>query len=430
MRIWCSLLAALALVSHAAAVDLDGLLARPKLWTLSQDDFQKLPETNGFRWNSAAKDSARAGEQKITLYNLPVVEVNARFENGKLAAVEPILYARGDVGGISKENFEALVKTSAEALNTYTKVKFTERGRDAASAVHAEGLVWEVPTMKYLLEYSFTKEVKTRNIPFRAEFVRLEVKPPEIKNAFIASTMLANKARFSGPAHLKKNLTSGDVVIPDVPMVDQGQKGYCAVACVERMMRYYGIPADENEIAQVANSDASRGTSADAMFAALKKLGARLHVVVRPVEQFEVRQIETLMNEYNRAAKVGHRAKPIPDQGHMLNVGAIYEAMDPTLLKEVRNKNKAESARFQKDIQAHIDQGIPLLWSVMLGLVKEKEIPQSMGGHMRLIIGYNAKTNEVLYTDSWGAGHELKRMAVDDAWTMTTGLTAIEPVQS
>jgi hypothetical protein len=47
---------------------------------------------------------------------------------------------------------------------------------------------------------------------------------------------------------------------------------------------------------------------------------------------------------------------------------------------------------------------------------------------MRLIIGYNLKTSEVIFTDSWGAGHEQKRMAMDDAWTITNGLSSIEPL--
>jgi hypothetical protein len=47
---------------------------------------------------------------------------------------------------------------------------------------------------------------------------------------------------------------------------------------------------------------------------------------------------------------------------------------------------------------------------------------------MRLIIGYNLKTREILYSDSWGAGHELKRMALDDAWAITTGLATVEPL--
>ena len=48
---------------------------------------------------------------------------------------------------------------------------------------------------------------------------------------------------------------------------------------------------------------------------------------------------------------------------------------------------------------------------------------------MRLIIGYNDKTKEVLYTDSWGAGHELKRMPEDWAWTITTSSMFIKPRQ-
>ena len=64
----------------------------------------------------------------------------------------------------------------------------------------------------------------------------------------------------------------------------------------------------------------------------------------------------------------------------------------------------------------------------MLGKVPEPNIPQNAGGHMRLIIGYNTQKQEILFSDSWGAGHELKRMAAADAWTVTTGVATIEPL--
>ena len=42
---------------------------------------------------------------------------------------------------------------------------------------------------------------------------------------------------------------NGDIFIPNIPMVDQGDKGYCAVATASRVLNYYGIPADhENNI--------------------------------------------------------------------------------------------------------------------------------------------------------------------------------------
>lgn len=38
----------------------------------------------------------------------------------------------------------------------------------------------------------------------------------------------------------------------------------------------------------------------------------------------------------------------------------------------------------------------------MLGIVHEKKAQAGLGGHMRLIIGYNVKTSEMIYSDSWG----------------------------
>jgi hypothetical protein len=417
-------------VSTAGAADLNALLANPKLWSLSQDEFQRLPETKGFRWVSDAKDTARAGEQALTLWALPIVEVVARFESGKLAEITPTIYARGDVGGLPRDKYEALVKVSMDALNLNTKVPAVVRGKDATNAVKAEGIIWSAPAAHYLLEYSFTKEVKTKNIPFRAEFVRLEIKPPEVKTTGLtfAPTAQSGGKRFTGPAHVKKDTASGDVVITDVPMVDQGQKGYCAVACAERMMRYYGVQTDANEIAQIANTDSTKGTSADAMFDALKKLSTRLKVQVRPVEKFEAKQLLSLMIEYNRAAKHGNRAPQLAPPGQVLDSDKIFRSMDSSLLKEVRTKNRSDVTKFQTDVQKHIDAGIPLIWSVMLGIFPEPGVPQSGGGHMRLIIGYNTKSNEIIFSDSWGAGHEQKRMPLENAVTITTGLTALEPL--
>jgi hypothetical protein len=104
----------------------------------------------------------------------------------------------------------------------------------------------------------------------------------------------------------------------------------------------------------------------------------------------------------------------------------IYGEMDFQVLKEARTKSKSDLGRFQRTVQSHIDAGIPLLWSVYL-MIKESGLPQSGGGHMRLIIGYNNTKQEILFSDSWGAGHELKRISATDAWTITTGLTTLEP---
>jgi hypothetical protein len=48
-------------------------------------------------------------------------------------------------------------------------------------------------------------------------------------------------------------------------------------------------------------------------------------------------------------------------------------------------------------------------------------------GHMRMIIGYNATTGGVIYTDSWGAGHERKVMTRAEAEEMTTAVFSMTP---
>ncbi|HSI15613.1 MAG TPA: C39 family peptidase [Chthoniobacter sp.] len=424
------------LAAPALAESLDPLFATDSLWTQKQDDFMKSAGKLGYEWTSNTKDSARTARPRgseanvsggITVFGLPVIESVVRFDGDKLAAVTVVLYARGDVGDWTEQQFDGLVRSAADSISKGTGAKFAVRGKDMSSAVHAEGLTWTTDKARYLLEYSKTKALPTRNIPFRAEFVRLEVSAPEKKVSLLASATNTQRAKFSGPAHVKRDGTTGDVWLGDVPMVDQGEKGYCVVAATERVMRYYGDKVDANELAQVANTNTSGGTSSDAMVDALKKLSARLKVRVREVEKFDIKEILALIAEYNRTAKKDKKP-PLSDQGHMIDVGAMYREMDTDVLREVRTKNKSDLHRFERSIQAHIDQGVPLLWTVMLGKVPEPGIPQNAGGHMRLIIGYNSAKEEVLFSDSWGSGHELKRMKSEDAWTMTTGTMSIEPL--
>ena len=66
------------------------------------------------------------------------------------------------------------------------------------------------------------------------------------------------------------------------------------------------------------------------------------------------------------------------------------------------------------------------------------------GGHLRLITGYgissDGQTNSrsrkkssrqalsmILFSDTWGRGHEVKKMETADAWAITSGLYYIEP---
>ena len=189
-------------------------------------------------------------------------------------------------------------------------------------------------------------------------------------------------------------------------MVDHGDKGYSVVATAERILRYYGMNVSQYELAQLAASHRKRGTSICAMNGMLRGASQAFKVRVREhYSLFGSRSLKQLVDRYNRVA----RRSKAPLSGY--GTGFFLKA-NPNLI--LKSPTSAASYKcFEKDIQQAIKQGTPLLWSMQLGVFPEKESPQAKGGHMRLIIGYNAETNEVLFSDSWGLGHGKKRLSLN-----------------
>ena len=70
----------------------------------------------------------------------------------------------------------------------------------------------------------------------------------------------------------------------------------------------------------------------------------------------------------------------------------------------------------------------------LISLVEDRQVIEDILRHLslweekvRLIISDNDRTQEILYTDTWGVGHELKRLGLADAWTITIGLYCLQP---
>ena len=454
-----------------AGTALDAWLLSPTLW---QTTAEQIPNGRawGLHWVSNAHDAARTDKASLSVRGLPVAEMIVRFSpaagnaagpaaspgiapapattaaaNGRtvVSGLQISIYNRGDAGDLDQKRFDALVAQAKTSLNTLTGVAATDRGVDNASAVQSRGLVWTTPASRFLLEWSATPENKVQGIAYRAEFLRLKITPALDQPRTILDQMRAASGPASSggtrtvtvraselPSRVVKDADGGDW-LPKIPMVDQGQKGYCVTAATERVLRYYGVDVDQNELAQIANTSTTGGTGIADMVAALKKLAGRFRVNV--VTELELTYPDFLreINDYNRVARnapKGANVTPIDTRGDSLSYDTVVSQMNGEVLRDARTKlNPAYMSKFERDIQAHIARGIPLLWSVSLGLLPETKLPaQTRGGHMRLIIGYNARTKEVYYSDTWGLGHELKKMPLADAWTMTDGLFTLEPI--
>ncbi len=425
------------LESAAPARPLDALLTGDSIWQITADQFQQQFSPARFDWLSEKRDQARFFGPGLSLWEGSVKLNEAIIEftpAGNPSRMTYSIFNRGDSDTLPRrEQFEAQITSLKDTLSKRLAVQATERGKDKTSATAAEGFMWIKPPTAYLLEYSFQREMKSRGIEFRPEFIRLRVAPlPKAGAPAAVATNPATVTKGSLTANLKKE-ENGDILITNVPMVDQGPKGYCAVATAERVFKYYGIPVDQHEMAQVADTGGQDGggTSPAKMYEALNKLEGRLRVRVRVIENWEYKAFMDMVGDYNKEAKRADKAEVSAEaRGGTIYIDEIYGAMDGQVLKTSRTeRDRSGYGKFQRSLVSLIDQGIPIMWGVMLGLLPEPEIPQANGGHMRLIIGYNTKTGEILYTDSWGADHALKRMPIANAYTMTTGLYYMEPMK-
>lgn len=159
---------------------------------------------------------------------------------------------------------------------------------------------------------------------------------------------------------------NGDVVINNIPMVNQGPKGYCSPATWERYLRYMDIPADMYLLALAGKTGIGGGTYSSQMLSATKSL--------------------------------------ISANGRELE--EVRESLDP------------------EGISKYIDLGLPIMWRLISTPAfqihasnntarrngKEERIQNdsgqsednNSGGHICLIVGYNKQTDEIAISDSWG----------------------------
>jgi hypothetical protein len=414
------------------ATPLDNILLAPDLWTLSNDRFAERANNVGFRWVSAARDSARSAMPGLTFRNLPVLEIVVRFSSNTVSSILLSLYNRGDATGMDESTLKKYIDIVTREMAGLTGMKGREIASRQATRVdlRTQSLLWEKSPSTYLLEYAYSR-VKAgtgSSSSTQAEFVNLSI----TRLGALTQRQLAGEQKVNvGYSELKKHIkktAEGDVFLDNVPMVDQGQKGYCAVATTERVMRYYGVDVNQHELAQKATTGAGGGTDPESLVKALTSMANALGVRTKTLQEFNCREFLNTIREYNRIAKKQRVPEVFIPTSGVLDIAKMYGQMDRKIYLEMRGKNSSQVDRFSKMIKDKINNGYPVLWGVQLGIVDEKpELPQAMGGHLRLIIGYNAKNPEIIYSDSWGAGHEIKHMKTADAFAITCGLYTIEP---
>ena len=387
---------------QVAELDLDPLMDAPKCWELTPDAFEakfNAVRPGMFRWLTSDKSRAILSR---TLYSdatiglsvlgksVPVEEAVVDFAGGKLNLVSFSVFNRGDAQDITLEEFKRRHQEIGKALGAKLGVKpFV---RSAGTGLLTEGYGWESPAGMAVLECNVGATAGKER-----EFLRLRLARKDAPGA-LAASMRARGAAAVRLGDLPGNLTrdaKGNVFIGNMPMADQGSKGYCLPASIQRVFEYFGMGTDMHQIAEVAGSDPKVGTSSLAMAKELDKIDYHFKtrlVILGLGDTGRITEVEVKKGEY-------YVGKPIDEK------------------------------KFLKDIRSFIDDGIPVLWALKVGVYPEEpEMKmQTTGYHMRLIIGYNEKDGRLVFTDSWGAGHEFKTIKSEHAFAVTNGIFVLKP---
>jgi hypothetical protein len=198
-------------------------------------------------------------------------------------------------------------------------------------------------------------------------------------------------ARAKGNVEHRAN---GDVVIREIPMVNQGPKGYCVPATWERVLRYMGIPADMYVLAMVGQSGAGGGTSLSALAAG-----------VRDTVTAAGRKLETASFKLDAAqvAKYIDRGQPI--------IWSMYSTEDYNQLADARTRARGaatDAAAWKKTLAESRKGQKPLK-------------PEREKGHVCMIMGYNKETGEIAVSDSWGPKFEERWVLGSEAAQVSQG---------
>ncbi len=386
-----------------------------------------------FKWLSDKQEETHypgwGNSPKLLFMGFSVEEANVRFKDGKLNSIYLSLFNRGDAGGLDSEAFNKLIGDIDGKISEWSSDKGTplKRSNLIAGSTNTLAKVWIKEP--YALTLKWSSSGKSRK-DFKAEYVQLEIEKFDVKNDPRKQTSLGiSRKDMASAKSLPENIkreTNKDVFIDGIPMVDQGNKPYCVDAAASRVFRYYCMEVSQHDIAQIADSDAEKGTSIKSMVDAIKRVSSRYGVKLREYYQIDY---EKMISKYNTLAKK-QKKQPIAIHERM-TLDEVFSSMSDDVFRKMRVEvEKNDMKGFLKDVKDSIDKGVPPLWIVMLGLVKEDKLtPQTRGGHMRLIIGYNEKDRMIIYSDSWGADHEFKKMSYDDAWVLTQGLISMDPLK-
>ncbi len=247
---------------------------------------------------------------------------------------------------------------------------------------------WDSSGTTILLIEKPGEYVAIRILP--SKLVDLEVKPQRISDAAMRERMKENVI----------HRPNGDILIGNIPMVDQGPKGFCVPATYARALLYAGVPADLYLLALLGRTDVGGGTSVFAMESSARALAATYG-----------RSITSVSPNLDLAKLVSFFEKGIPLTWAL----DVDEEINRDLSLRLKERASSDLTTWNKILEPKRKAARTL-----------RKNPKN--GHVCLLIGCNRKTGELATSDSWGPEFAERWITVEEARALSQGdLGAIVP---
>lgn len=310
------------------------------------------------------------------LLGVPAFMVAVRSEENRVAEVSVLFTNRGDHPAFAGlDPFSIVPPAALQAFRASLADDF-EKIRAALAAALPEGSVAPSPADRranpgeLALFDAGEHRILLQSLPDWHLALRIQpagrAAPPRLSDDQLRQRLRALVTRRE----------NADVVLNQIPMVDQGPKGYCVPATFERLLRYAGIPADMYDLAALGGTGFGGGTNVTKLVESLERT-ARQHG----------RRLETI------------RVKPSP-----ATLARYFDEGRPVLwsLASTPAFNALASAYSAERAALSSDPAALKTWAAERRRLGTTLTPEAGSAHLCLLVGYNRATGELAFSDSWG----------------------------
>lgn len=227
----------------------------------------------------------------------------------------------------------------------------------------------------------------------RGEYVAVRIVPVSVADGESEERVTRSEMKDKLAQRVERR-ENGDVILKDIPMVDQGPKGYCSPATWERAMRYLGIPADMYVLAMAGSTSVGGGTATSSMMFGvtdvIRRNGRRVlqdggRISTRAVSRYIDQGLPMMWQMFVLDELNGHITARSNQRRTVSDWSAYQEMLEPW---------RSAARRLRK---------------------------YDGGAHICMIIGYNDTTKEIAITDSWGPEFAERWITEEEANAISNG---------